>query len=166
MKKFNLRAGFSLAALVGAALLGYGFYLQYVQGQAPCPLCLVQRGFFMGLIAVFALAAVHGPQRLTQRIYSAFALMLALGGTATAARQVWLQHLPPELVPQCGPDLYFMMDNFPLSKVLTNLLRGSGQCAEVNWTFLGGSIALWSLIWFVIFSVFALYAILYQPKKA
>jgi disulfide bond formation protein DsbB len=92
--------------------------------------------------------------------------MLALGGTATAARQVWLQHLPPELVPQCGPDLYFMMDNFPLSKVLTNLLRGSGQCAEVNWTFLGGSIALWSLIWFVIFSVFALYAILYQPKKA
>ena len=29
-----------------------------------------------------------------------------------------LQHLPADKVPQCGPDLYFMLENFPLSRTL------------------------------------------------
>jgi len=121
-------------------------------------LCLVQRGFYFGLLFVFAAGALHGPRRTGNVVYSVFALLLAGGGAATAGRQVWLQHLPPELVPQCGPDLYFMLDNFPMTKVLTNLLRGSGQCAEVKWTFLGFSIAEWSLLWFVAFGLLALWA--------
>jgi len=121
-------------------------------------LCLVQRGFYFGLLFVFSAGALHGPRRTGNAVYSVLALLLAGGGAATAGRQVWLQHLPPELVPQCGPDLYFMLDNFPMTKVLTNLLRGSGQCAEVKWTFLGFSIAEWSLLWFVAFGLLALWA--------
>ena len=154
----NARTGFALGAAACALLLGYGFYLQYFDGQDPCPLCLVQRGFYFGLLFVFAAGALHGPRRTGNAVYSVLALLLAGGGAATAGRQVWLQHLPPELVPQCGPDLYFMLDNFPMTKVLTNLLRGSGQCAEVKWTFLGLSIAEWSLLWFVAFGLLALWA--------
>jgi disulfide bond formation protein DsbB len=70
---------------------------------------------------------------------------------------VYLQHLPPEQVPACGPDLFYMLDNFPIARTLQMLLRGSGQCAEVHWRFLGLSIAEWSLVWFALFAVAALY---------
>ena len=121
------RIGFVLGAVFCALLLGYGFYLQYHDGQNPCPLCLVQRGFYLGLLFVFLVAAIHGPRKAGSVVYGLIGLLLAAGGGATAGRQVWLQHLPADKVPKCGPDLYFMLDNFPLSKTITNLLRGSGE---------------------------------------
>ena len=90
-------------------------------------------------------------------IYCAAATMLALGGFGVAARQVWLQHLPADQVPACGPDLFFMMENFPLGRTLEKLFMGSGQCAEVNWKFLGFSIAEWSLAWFAALAVYAVW---------
>lgn len=152
------RIGFVLGAVFCALLLGYGFYLQYHDGQNPCPLCLVQRGFYFGLLFVFLVAAIHGPRKAGSVVYGLIGLLLAAGGGATAGRQVWLQHLPADKVPKCGPDLYFMLDNFPLSKTITNLLRGSGECAEVTWRFLGLSIAEWSLVWFVLFGALSLWA--------
>ena len=152
------RMGFVFGAVSCALLLGYGFYLQYHDGQNPCPLCLVQRAFYFGLLFVFLVAAVHGPQKSGAIVYGLVGLLLAAGGGATAGRQVWLQHLPADKVPKCGPDLYYMLDNFPLSKTITNLFRGSGECAEVTWRFLGLSIAEWSLLWFVLFGVLALWA--------
>lgn len=142
-----------------AALLAYAYYLQYFDGQDPCPLCLVQRGFYYGIGLVLLAGAIHGPARLGARLYAIGALLFALGGLATATRQVWLQHLPPDQVPACGPDLFFMMDNFPLARTLQLLLRGSGQCAEVHWRFLGLSIAEWSLAWFVFFAICAVYLV-------
>ena len=147
-----------------AGLLGYGFYLQYFDGQDPCPLCLVQRGFYFGLLFVFLAAAAHGPGNVRSIIYGALAALLAAGGGGTAGRQVWLQHLPPDQVPKCGPDLYYMIDNFPLGKVVSNLLKGSGQCAEVTWRFLGLSIAEWSLLCFVGFGVLALWSMLRRSR--
>ena len=158
------RAGLALGAAGCATLLGYGFYLQYFDGQDPCPLCLVQRGFYFGLLFVFLAAAIHGPGKLRSIIYGAFALLLAAGGGGTAGRQVWLQHLPPDQVPKCGPDLYYMIDNFPLGKVVSNLLKGSGQCAEVTWRFLGLSIAEWSLLCFAGFAVIALWSMLRRGR--
>lgn len=164
--KDALRARFLLAApaLACAALLGFGYYLQYFQGQDPCPLCLVQRGFYYGIVAVFALAALHLPGRGGYRAYCGAATVLALGGFGVAARQVWLQHLPPDQVPACGPDLFFMMENFPLSRILQKLFLGSGQCAEVNWRFLGLSIAEWSLAWFAALALYALWLALRRGR--
>jgi disulfide bond formation protein DsbB len=137
---------FGLGALVCALLVGFGFYLQYGKGLEPCPLCLVQRGFFMAIMAVCIVAAVHGPRRRGTVLYGLLAALFALGGAAVAGRQVWLQHLPPDKVPQCGPDLYFMLENFPFSRTLKTLLSGTGECAAVDWTFLRLSIAEWSLV--------------------
>ncbi len=131
-------------------LLGFGLYLEHVEGLEPCPLCLIQRVFFslVGLTAL--IAAVHGPARLGVRIYSTMTGALALAGGAVAARQVWLQHLPAEQVPECGPDLEYMLQAYPLGEAIAKLLQGTGDCAEVDWTFLGLSIAEWALASFAI----------------
>jgi protein dithiol:quinone oxidoreductase len=145
-----------LPALACAALLGFGYYLQYVEGLNPCPLCLVQRGFFYAVMATCIAATLHNPRNLGRAVYGGAAALFAAGGFAVAARQVWLQHLPPDKVPQCGPDLYFMLENFPLSRVLKTLVQGTGECAVVDWTFLGVSIAGWSLAAFAALLCYAL----------
>lgn len=145
------RKAFALAALACALLLGYGYFLQYGRGLEPCPLCLVQRGFFYAVGGVCLIGALHGRWRL---FYGVLAGLFAAGGAAAAGRQVWLQHLPADKVPQCGPDLFFMLDNFPLSRTLQTLIAGTGECAVVDWTFLGLSIAEWSLLWFVAFLLY------------
>ena len=157
VSNLNARVAFAIGAVVCALLLAYGFFLQYVQGLEPCPLCLVQRGFFFAVLGVFVIAALHAPGRRGTMVYSGLAALFALGGAAVAGRQVWLQHLPADKVPQCGPDLYFMLENFPLSRVWKTLLSGTGECAAVDWTFLGLSIAGWSLVWFVVLVVYAIW---------
>ncbi len=141
------RSLFFSGAIACATLLATGYYLQYFQGQEPCPLCLVQRGFYYGVGILFAAGAFHGA---APAAYSLASTVLALGGFGVAARQVWLQHLPPEKVPACGPDLFFMLENLPIARTIEKLFTGSGQCAEVKWTFLGLSIAEWSLAWFAL----------------
>ena len=148
---------FFLGALACALLLGFGYTLQYARGLEPCPLCLVQRGFFYVTGGIFLIAALHSPGRAGSVAYSILAFVFAAGGAATASRQVWLQHLPADKVPQCGPDLFFMLENFPLAQALKKLVSGSGECAAVDWTFLGLSIAEWSLAWFVILGGYALW---------
>ncbi|HWI36190.1 MAG TPA: disulfide bond formation protein B [Burkholderiales bacterium] len=151
----NPRVGYAIGAVVCIALLGYAYYLQYVKGLEPCPLCMVQRFFFYAVMALFILATLHGPRGRGASIYAALITLFAAGGAAAAGRQVWLQHLPPDKVPQCGPDLFFMLENFPLSRTWEKLFYGTGECAQVDWTFLGLSIAGWSLVWFIALAIFA-----------
>lgn len=141
----TFRFAAALGALTCALLLAFAYYLQYAQGLEPCPLCLLQRGFFYSVLIILVVGAVHGRWKV---FYGALVALFAAGGLAVAARQVWLQHLPPDKVPQCGPDLFFMLQNFPLSRTLEKLITGTGECAKVDWTFLGLSIAGWSALWF------------------
>ncbi|TAK44351.1 MAG: disulfide bond formation protein B [Betaproteobacteria bacterium] len=156
---------FALGAAAPAALLAFGYYLQYFQGQDPCPLCHVQRAFFYAVGGVFLVAALHDPARVGRVIYSVLGLLFALGGLGVAARHVWLQHLPPDKVPACGPDLFFMLENFPLGRTLQKLFAGSGQCAEVKWRFLGLSIPEWSLLCFGALAVYAIGLMLRAPRR-
>jgi disulfide bond formation protein DsbB len=115
----------------------------------------VQRGFFYAVMALFITAAIHGPRGWGALVYSTLVSLFALGGAASASRQVWLQHLPPDKVPQCGPDLFFMLENFPLARTWEKLFYGTGECAKVDWKFLGLSIAGWSLVWFIALAIYA-----------
>lgn len=144
----NPRLLFAAIALACAALLGYGYYLQFHDGLEPCPMCIFQRLCYMAVLAITTLGAVHGR---AASVYAALALVAAAVGGAIAGRQVWLQHLPPDLVPECGPGLEFMLEMYPLAEVIRTALRGTGECAAVDWTFLGGSIAEWSLVCFILF---------------
>ena len=131
------------------ALMVFGLYLEYVQGLEPCPLCVFQRIAYIliGLIAL--IGATHNPKDLFLVIYKFLIIITAITGALIAGRQVWLQHLPPELVPECGPGLDYMLNVFPLSDAIKMILSGSGECAEVQWRFIGFSIAEWSLIMFI-----------------
>jgi disulfide bond formation protein DsbB len=151
---------FALGAVTCALLLGFAYYLQYVQMQDPCPLCMVQRLAYYALGAVLLVAALHGPGRVGAMAYGLLALLVAALGAAVATRHVWLQHLPKDMVPACGPGLEYMLKRFPLSDVLTKLLAGSGECAEAGWTFLGLTIAGWSLLWFVVFGAGAAWIVI------
>ena len=137
-----------LALLSGACvgLLAFGFYLQHGLGFEPCPMCIVQR-YAMVLIAVIAALASLQNRRLVRGASSALLLVISALGAFVAARQSWLQWYPPEVV-SCGRDLYGMIENFPLQRVIPMLFKGSGDCSAVDWTFLGGSIANWSFVCF------------------
>lgn len=147
---FNNRAGYIAGAALCAGLLGFGLYLQYVDGQEPCPLCIFQRVAFMALGAVFLMAAVHGPGKTGAVVYAVLGGAAAFTGAGLAARHVWLQSLPADQVPACGPGLSYMLEQFPLMRLLEKVLTGSGECAEAGWRFLGLTIAGWSLLWFVL----------------
>lgn len=159
------RVLFGAGAATCALLLGFGYYLQYFDGQDPCPLCLVQRGFYYAFGAVFLAAAMLNPGRVGSIAYSIAGFAVALGGAGVAARQVWLQHLPANQVPACGPDLFYMLENFPLWRTIEKLFAGSGQCAEVKWRLLGLSIAEWSLGWFVLLALLALVLAVRTPEQ-
>jgi disulfide bond formation protein DsbB len=141
--------------VVCAALLGFALYLQYYEFQDPCPLCILQRVAFIALGAVFLVAAMHGPRRTGSIVYSGLLFGIAGIGAAVAARHVWLQHLPPRQVPECGPGLEYLLRKLPPGQAFEKILKGSGECAEVGWRFLGLSIAEWSLFWFIVLGVSA-----------
>ena len=137
---------FLLMAFVIAGLFGYALYTQYVGGLDPCPLCMTQRLFYALTAFIALLGALHGRHH---RAYGTLIGFSALAGAAIAARQVWLQHLPPNEVPACGPSLEFMLQTLPFGDVLMRMLKGDGNCAVVDWRMFGLSMAEWSLLWFI-----------------
>ncbi|KAF1049886.1 MAG: Disulfide bond formation protein B [Xylophilus sp.] len=135
-------------------MLAFGLYLQHVVGLEPCPMCIVQR-YALVAVAVFAGigAALRG--RAGQVATSLLVAVFAAFGAFVAARQSWLQWNPPEFA-TCGRDFYGMIESFPLQRAIPMIFRGSGDCTQVDWTFLGGSIANWSFLCFVILGLAAL----------
>ena len=131
------------------ALLGYSAWLQFGIGLSVCPLCVVQRLSFVMVGAVFLLYALINPVRSSVRIpLGLLAALFSLMGLLVAGRHVWLQGLPPDQVPTCGPGLQYIMETFEPWEALRLVLGGSGECAEVDWRFLGLSIPGWAAVWF------------------
>jgi protein dithiol:quinone oxidoreductase len=143
--------GIALACL---AMLSFGMYLQHVVGLEPCPMCIVQR-YAMVLMALVALLGSLVSARIPTLLVGGSVVLLAEGGAYVAARQSWLQWNPPEAV-SCGRDFYGMIETFPLKQAIPMIFKGSGDCSKVDWTFLGGSIANWSFVVFVVMGTVAL----------
>lgn len=159
------RFGYLLGFLICAGLIGYALYLQYYEYQDPCPLCLLQRIVYMALMAVFLVAALQGPGRTGAKIYGGLLVLTAAAGAAIATRHVWLQHLPPDALPECGPSLEFTLRKYPLFQAFEKVFGGTGQCSEAGWKFLGLTIAGWSLVWFVLLGLLAAYLTLLGTRE-
>ncbi len=149
MTMLSPRLIFSIMFLGCASLLGYGYYLQYVEGLEPCNLCIFERVCFAAIALFSLIGLIHGSTGVASRVYFVLTAIGALVGAAIAGRHVWIQHLPADQVPECGPGLDFLMMAFPLQDVIQTVLKGSGDCAEVSWVFLGLSIPAWALVCFV-----------------
>ena len=141
--------------LVCAGLIGIALYLQYVKGLDPCPLCMIQRVCFIAVGLVFLVAAVAGPKAWFVRLYGSIAALLAVAGAGFAMRHVWLQWYPPE-TESCTADLFTQLQRLPFASVIERALYATGDCARVDWTLFGLSIAEWSLFWFVMLLLLSL----------
>lgn len=140
----------ALGAFICFGALGYAIvWLQLQMGLEPCPLCVLDRVAFALAGLLFLLAALHGSRGNGRRVYAALTLLPLAFGVATAGRHVWLQSLPSGEVPACGPSLDYMLAHFPLQRVIDLVLRGSGSCADIQWQFIGLSLAAWTLVLFV-----------------
>lgn len=132
-----------------AALMLIAAYMEHVMGLVPCPLCITQRAFVI-LVGVLALLAfLHNPGSGGRRVYAVFGILAAVVGGAFSSRQLWLQNLPEDQVPACGPGLAYMFDTYPFMQAFEVLLRGDGNCAKVDWSLFGISIAGWMLLAFM-----------------
>ena len=140
----------ALGFLACVACLGFAYFAQFYLGLEPCPLCIFQRLVFLVLGAVFLAGALHHPVGVAgARAYAALIGLTAVIGAGIAGRQVWLQHLPPEQVPRCGPGLDYLLETLPLNEIVREVLTGSGECAKVDWTLLGLSMPAWCLLLFL-----------------
>lgn len=152
----RMRGTFLTGFLVCAALMAYALYAEVYLGLAPCPLCVFQRIGFIAMGIFFLIGGLHAPRGRSRWIYVVLILLGAAWGLAAAVRQVWLQSLPPGLAPSCGPGLGYLFDAFSWMRALHLVFAGSGECAAVHWRFLGLTMAGWTVIWYLLLSIWAI----------
>ncbi|MGR9046789.1 MAG: disulfide bond formation protein B [Gammaproteobacteria bacterium] len=154
--KFNARIWFFLGAAGCVFLLSMGAYFQFVGGLDPCPLCISQRIAILATGIVFLIAALQNPGPKGRKTYAILGAVVALCGGSISLRHVWIQNLPPDEVPECGPGLEYIFENFPLTETIKLMLSGTGECAEVDWTMLGFSMPAWTLVAFLMLATLSL----------
>ncbi len=144
-RTINLAGFVACFLLIASALV-----MQHVFELEPCPLCIFQRISFMVAGGLFLIGALFNPVSAGKRALISGLNLLALAtGIGLALRHIWLQNLPPSEVPSCGPGLDYMMEVLPFTSVVRQVLSGSGECAEISWTFLGLSIPWWTLFAYI-----------------
>lgn len=152
-----------ITALICASLLATAFYLEVVLGLEPCALCLAQRIMF-AVIGVGSLFYTM-PFYTSRLVFGFICFMASVLGMWFASRQLWLQSLPKNEVPNCGPDIYFMIERFPIIDTLQNMFLGSGNCAEVQWTFLSLSIPGWALLFYIFTAISSAWITLFKGPR-
>jgi disulfide bond formation protein DsbB len=152
----NRRTGNLLGFLACAGLIAYALFVQHGLGLEPCPLCILQRVAVIAMGLLFLLAFLHDPGDRGARVYGVLVDLAALAGIAVAARHMWIIAQPPGAVAECGASLDYMMDVLPLHEVLAKVLTGSGECAKIDWMFLGLNMPTWVLIALVVVGTWGL----------
>ncbi|OHV09711.1 disulfide bond formation protein B [Kushneria phosphatilytica] len=145
-----LGAGVCIFMLAMALIMQFGF------GLEPCPLCIFQRVAVLVALLGFLIGICHDAGRAGRIVYGGIALLGSIAGALVAGRHVWIQRLPEDQVPSCGPGLDYMLDALPIQSVITQVLRGSGECANISARWLGLTLPGWTLIGFVVLILIAL----------
>lgn len=147
------RTGYFSGFVACFALVGIALWIQTKYNLEPCPLCISQRIVFMALGMLFLLAAIVNKY---PRLFAVLQVLTALGGAGVAIRHWWIQAHRESMVADCGVGFDYMFENFPLKKALTLVFRGTGDCAAIDWTFLGLTIPQMALIAFIGLGIYAL----------
>ncbi len=163
-KLFTGKSGYLIgfAACFGIVILA--LVIQTVYKLEPCPLCITQRMFFMGLGVLFLIAAFICPSSikpasLLQKIFTGLQVLTSLGGAGWAMRHWYLQANKESMIADCGVGFDYMFENFPLEKMFKLIFKGTGDCAAIDWTFLGLTLPQLALISFVALGTYAIYLI-------
>lgn len=138
-------------------IVGLALVIQTKYNLDPCPLCISQRMIFMGLGVLFLIAALIPSASIINKWLTVLQVLTALGGAGVAMRHWYLQANKESMIADCGVGFDYMFENFPLEKALKLVFRGTGDCAAIDWTFLGLTLPQLGLISFIAFAVYALY---------
>ena len=156
---WSFRTQYLFGFLVCALMLAYAIYEQFQMGVEPCPMCIFQRIAFIAMGIAFLAGALHSPGARGRRIYALVVMFAACVGIGVAINHLRMQFTPHDpMMAGCGPGLSYLLDSFPLTDALKKAFTGSGDCGEINWTFLGITMPGWTLIWYVILGAGAVWA--------
>ena len=155
-RTINLLMATACAGLIGIAV----FYFQNHLGLEPCYLCITQRVFIIAVGVLFLIAGLHNPGARGKKIYAILVAATASAGAFFSIKQLWLQSLPEDKVPACGPPADYLFEAFSVSEAISMLLRGDGNCAEVQWQLLGLSMPAWVLVSFISLGAVAIFQLL------
>lgn len=165
VQQLSRRQKFFLGFLFCSGLMAYALFAQYFLNLEPCPLCIFQRVAVISMGIIFLLCSLLEPKSSLAKIISSTLFVTAGSfGVAVASRHVWLQNLPSDQVPGCGPGLDFMMSTFPINEVFEMVFNGSGECATIDWSFLSLSMPAWVIICSLFLIAYAIW-INYGPEK-
>jgi len=164
VQQLSRRQKFFLGFLFCSGLMAYALFAQYFLNLEPCPLCIFQRVAVISMGIIFLLCSLLEPKSSLAKIISSTLFVTAGSfGVAVASRHVWLQNLPSDQVPGCGPGLDFMMSTFPINEVFEMVFNGSGECATIDWSFLSLSMPAWVIICSLFLIAYAIW-INYGPE--
>jgi protein dithiol:quinone oxidoreductase len=167
LNRLSSRAVFAVVFAACASLIGFGLALQHAVGLEPCPMCILQRYAFVSIGLVALIAAIHGPVGIGVRVYSFLIAAFAVAGGSVSVRQSLLQRFPAPEASNCmAGDLDFLLGNFPLAQALPRIFAGTGDCAKVEWSLFGLSIAEWALVWFLMFVAVAAWLAVFRKRPA
>jgi disulfide bond formation protein DsbB len=151
--RINLKPLSMTGFITCVALLAAAYYFEFALEMEPCPLCIMQRVAIL-MVALGCLVSFFLTERpIALFITSGWTLLSSFFGIYLTHHHNWLQNLPADQVPSCGPSLEYMLDAFPIMEVVTVLLRGNGNCAEVSWSFAGLSMPGLLMIFFIVFAI-------------
>ena len=148
------RGGYFLGFVACFGLVGLALWIQTRYNLDPCPLCITQRIVFMSLGVLFLIAGLVSK---FPKIFAGLQVITAMVGAGWAMRHWWIQAHRETMIADCGVGFDYMFENFPLKKALSLVFKGTGDCAAIDWTFLGLSIPQMALIAFIGFAVYALF---------
>ncbi len=164
VQQLSRRQKFFLGFLFCSGLMAYALFAQYFLNLEPCPLCIFQRVAVISMGIIFLICSLLEPKSSLAKIISSTLFVTAGSfGVAVASRHVWLQNLPSDQVPGCGPGLDFMMSTFPINEVFEMVFNGSGECATIDWSFLSLSMPAWVIICSLFLIAYAIW-INYGPE--
>ncbi|MEQ1600753.1 MAG: disulfide bond formation protein B [Methylophilaceae bacterium] len=158
------RNGYWLGFITSFGLIAAGLVIQQTYHLDPCPLCISQRMAFMALGTLFLIAAIHNPAQRGRQIYGLLHFIAASVGAGIAARHVWIQSHPDQVMAECGVGFDYMFESFPFKRAIELVFKGTGECTKVDWTFLSFTIPQLSFVCFVALAIFAV--LLTLRKKA
>lgn len=157
--RWPFRAQFLAGGLACIALLAYAIFEQFQMGIEPCPKCIFQRIAFMAMAVFFLAGAAHGPRAIGRRVYALLVAAAAVVGAVVAIRHLMVQFGPHDpLLEGCGPGLNYLLDAFPLAEAVKKAFMASGDCGEINWSFLGLTMPGWTLVCYLLLGAGALWA--------
>jgi len=165
MQHLNTQKLYLIGFVTCAMMMVYALYAEYQLLLTPCPLCVLQRLAVIITGILFLIGALHNPKSSKRFIYSALILSSSITGAGVAGWHVYLQNLPIDKVPSCGPGFDYLIGNFPLSDALLLIFSGSGECASIDWNFMMLSMPSWVVIFCLGLAALNIFASVISVRK-